>query len=327
MKNNKINQIQEEATFWIACQKEGLSTSQAKKLELWLNTSPIHLSTFNKAKRTYDLFKNLSNNNANKLSSNANKGAKRTKIFEKIKPFAMAAIFLLAISISIFKINDYSKISFTQSYISKNEKMKNITLPDGSKIQLDAKTNLDIIFYKNTREVKLLSGRVMFYIAADKNRPFIIESNNVFIEVVGTKFEVNKTNKDTTINVEEGLVKSYYLNHNDIKKHVILLKKENSITYSNTGEIINYDKIKTQNIAQWRNDFINFNQVPLKDVIKQFSKYSNLSISFSSKEIEDYTITGEFVYNQIDIFLKNIIKIYPLTIIKNGNLVQISKKN
>lgn len=327
MKNNLTNVLTQKAMYWIACEKEGLNSAQQIEFDDWIKANPLHLITFNKAKETHNIFKNLSKSTASKLSEKANNGAKKTKIIEKTKPFAFVAIFLLAISASIFTINDYANPSFSHIYITQNEKIDEIELPDGSVIEVDAKTNLNVEFYKNKRLVNLTSGAVMFSIAKDKNRPFIIQSNNTYIEVIGTKFEVNKIDKSTIIKVEEGIVKTYHLNHYDKKKNVILLTKKDTITYSNFGKVNNYKKVDLSTIATWRNDFINFNEVTLKEAIGKFSKYSNLSFSFSSTEIEDYTITGRFVYNQVDIFLKNISKIYPIKIVKNGKFIQISKIN
>ncbi len=327
MKNNSNNTITQKATYWIACQNEGFSSAQQIEFDVWIKENPLHLSTFNKVKETHNIFKNLSKNTASKLSEKANKGAKRTKIIEKIKPLAVAAIFLLAVYASIFTINDYTNPSFSHIYITQNEKIDEIKLPDGSVIELDAKTNLSVEFYKTKRLVNLTSGTAMFSVAKDKNRPFIIKSNNTYIEVVGTKFEVNKIDKSTIIKVEEGIVKTYHLNQYDIKKNIIILTKQDTITYSNFGEVHNYKKVDLSKIATWRSDFINLNQVTLKEAIGKFSKYSNLSFSFSSTEIENYTITGGFDFNQVDIFLKNISKIYPIKIVKNGDFIQISKIN
>lgn len=327
MEKNSNNIINQKATYWIACQKEGLSSIQQIEFDIWLKENPLHLITFNKVKKTHDLFKSLSKEVSSKLSEDANKGAKRTKIIEKTKPLAFAAMFLLAISAGIFTINDYKNPSFSHVYITKNEKIDKIKLPDDSIIELDAKTNINIEFYKSKRLVNLVEGTVMFSIAKDKSRPFIIKSENTYIEVVGTKFEVSKKDKSTIINVEEGIVKTYHLNQYDKKKNIVLLTKKDTITYSKFGEMQNYKKIDINKIASWRSDFINLNKVTLKEAINKFSKYTDVYFFFSSKEVENYTVTGKFSYDQIDIFLKNISKIYPIKIVKNDKFIQISKKN
>ena len=81
-------------------------------------------------------------------------------------------------------------------------------------------------FFKNKREVILKEGQVLFEIAKDKNRPFIITAGKTLIEVVGTKFEVKNIENITTISVEEGLVKVDFIRHLLLPtQEITLLKK------------------------------------------------------------------------------------------------------
>ncbi|WP_228129784.1 DUF4974 domain-containing protein [Aliarcobacter butzleri] len=69
-----------------------------------------------------------------------------------------------------------------------------------------------------------------------------------------------------------------------------------------------------------------FDKTTLKEALEEFSKYSDISVLFLSKELENYSITGEFSSTQLDIFIKTISKIYPIKIEKNEKSVRISKK-
>lgn len=167
----------------------------------------------------------------------------------------------------------------------------------------------------------------MFEVAKDAKRAFIIHSDNVTIEVVGTKFEVEHSDDATTINVEEGTVKSYYEASWHEKKNEKLLSKADSITYARGGNVRHYAKINPEKIAIWRDNLINFNQVSLKDAMDAFSKYTNVSYTFTTPEIETYSITGEFALTQMELFLQTVSKIYPLKIVKNDEKIEFSKKS
>ncbi len=167
----------------------------------------------------------------------------------------------------------------------------------------------------------------MFEVEKDENRPFIIKSDDVNIEVVGTKFEVIHKKDTTTINVQEGRVKTYHLGHFFDKKNEIFLTKENSLTYSNdNGSTNQISIIKADTIAPWTENRVLLDKTKLKEALEEFSKYSDVSVVFSSKEIEDYLITGEFNSTQLDIFLKTVTKIYPIKIDKKEKELRISKR-
>lgn len=326
---NIKTKIKEEAIYWLACEKEGLNELEKQELKHWLESNQEHQKAYNRMKLVHQMAKSISKENAQILSEQAHKEARKIRFLEKTRYFSSAAAILLIVCFSAFKIYDNNfAVQYSKTFQTDKTNLANQQLPDGSSIFIDAKTNLNIEFYKGKREVTLNDGRVMFEVAKDDNRVFIIKSGDINIEVVGTKFEVIHKKDITTINVEEGIVKTYFSSYFFDKQNEKLLTKENSITYSNfQGNINNQEKINPEKIALWRENLISLNKVSLKDAFDEFSKYNDISTSFSSKEVENYLITAEFSSTQLEIFLKTISKIYPLKIDKNDKNIKISKKN
>ena len=326
---NIKTKIKEEAIYWLACEKEGLNELEKQELKHWLESNQEHQKAYNRMKLVHQMAKSISKENAQILSEQAHKEARKIRFLEKTRYFSSAAAILLIVCFSAFKIYDNNfAVQYSKTFQTDKTNLANQQLPDGSSIFIDAKTNLNIEFYKGKREVTLNDGRVMFEVAKDENRVFIIKSGDINIEVVGTKFEVIHKKDITTINVEEGIVKTYFSSYFFDKQNEKLLTKENSITYSNfQGNINNQEKINPEKIALWRDNLISLNKVSLKDAFDEFSKYNDISTSFSSKEVENYLITAEFSSTQLEIFLKTISKIYPLKIDKNDKNIKISKKN
>ena len=326
---NIKTKIKEEAIYWLACEKEGLNELVKQELKHWLESNQEHQKAYNRMKLVHQMAKSISKENAQILSEQAHKEARKIRFLEKTRYLSSAAAILLIVCFSAFKIYDNNfAVQYSKTFQTDKTNLANQQLPDGSSIFIDAKTNLNIEFYKGKREVTLNNGRVMFEVAKDENRVFIIKSGDINIEVVGTKFEVIHKKDITTINVEEGIVKTYFSSYFFDKQNEKLLTKENSITYSNfQGNINNQEKINPEKIALWRENLISLNKVSLKDAFDEFSKYNDISTSFSSKEVENYLITAEFSSTQLEIFLKTISKIYPLKIDKNDKNIKISKKN
>lgn len=326
---NIKTKIKEEAIYWLTCEKEGLNEFEKQELKHWLESNQEHQKAYNRMKLVHQMAKSISKENAQILSEQAHKEARKIKFLEKTRYFSSAAAIILIVCFSAFKIYDNNfAVQYSKTFLTDKTNLIKEQLPDGSIISLDAKTNLNIKFYKNKREVTLNDGRVMFEVSKNENRVFIIKSDDINIEVVGTKFEVIHQKNITTINVEEGIVKTYFSSYFFDKQNEKLLTKDNSITYSNNLGMINkQEKINSEKIALWRENLINLNKVSLKESFDEFSKYSDITSSFSSKEIENYQVTGEFSSNQLDIFLKTITKIYPLKIARKEKNIEISKKN
>lgn len=323
---NIETKIKEEAIYWLACEKEGLEKNQKIEFENWIKDE-INKKIYNRMKFVHQMAKSISKENAQNLSDKVHLEIRKEKFLNKIKYFSSVAAILLIVCFSAFKIYDNNfAVQYSNSFMTDKNSLKK-QLPDGSSIFIDAKTNLNIEFFNGKREVTLKDGRVMFEVAKDKNRVFIIKSGEINIEVVGTKFEVIHKKDTTTINVEEGIVKTYYSKYFFDKQNEKLLTKSNSITYSNfQGDINNQEKINPEKIALWRENLIVLHKTTLKEALEEFSKYSDINIYFLSKELENYSITGEFYSTQLDIFLKTITKIYPIKIDKSDKEIKISKK-
>lgn len=319
--------IKEEATLWVTCEKEGLSQNQKEQFNKWIKQNPSHKKAYERMKMVHFVYSSLSRENSQKLSEKANVEIRKERFLWRNKIIVSAASILLLLCLGLFMNYNTNTLEFSQNYVSNTNKIHKQKLPDGTIISLDAKTNIELKFYKDKRIAILKRGKVLFDVASNKQKPFIIETSNANIEVVGTKFEVVSSKKNTKVNVEEGRVRTYYLSSKKNKKSVIILGARDTITYSNFGKVSNYKKISPEEIALWRNDIISLDEITLKKAISKFSNYSALPIKISSKEIESYLITGEFSSNQIDIFLKTITKIYPIEVIKKDSFIEISKKN
>ncbi len=91
--------------------------------------------------------------------------------------------------------------------IASVNEVKKDTLPDGSIATLNKHTVLSYpaSFKGKTRNVKL-NGEAFFNVEPDKEKPFIIDVNNVQVKVVGTSFNVRSYNGITEVIVETGIV-------------------------------------------------------------------------------------------------------------------------
>ncbi len=80
------------------------------------------------------------------------------------------------------------------------------TLDDGSVITSNASSALEIVYYRHQRLVKLNRGEAIFEVTKDAERPFVVETQQARVTVLGTRFAVNQLNKKVRISVDHGRV-------------------------------------------------------------------------------------------------------------------------
>lgn len=85
--------------------------------------------------------------------------------------------------------------------------VKKDTLPDGSVATLNKHSAISYpeYFKEKTRKIKL-QGEAFFTVKANKQKPFVIEVNDVQVKVVGTSFNVKSQSGKTEVIVETGIV-------------------------------------------------------------------------------------------------------------------------
>lgn len=81
-----------------------------------------------------------------------------------------------------------------------------ITLRDGSQLQLNAATEIEVRYSWRQRQVDLRHGEALFDVARNPYRPFVIDSGLAQITVRGTRFVVNRLPDRLRVSVDHGLV-------------------------------------------------------------------------------------------------------------------------
>ncbi|WP_142533680.1 FecR family protein [Saccharicrinis carchari] len=182
-----------------------------------------------------------------------------------------------------------------------SDSIQQVGLDDGSRIDLNRNSSIQYpsLFAKDKRYVTL-SGEAFFDIAADRNRPFIINTQQIKISVVGTAFNV-KALPNASLNevcVREGkvLVSSLLHPHNSVElaagDKAIFNMADNSLTKM---------KLTNNNYIAWKTREITFKNEKLIDAITLIEEVYNVSVIVPEKfEMGNKKITATFDKYTID---------------------------
>jgi transmembrane sensor len=92
------------------------------------------------------------------------------------------------------------------TYTTAVGQQRTVKLSDGSTVELNSRSTLRVRFSKGERDVDLLEGQVLFHVAKDHARPFIVASDGMLVRAVGTQFDVYRKTEGTVVTVLEGRV-------------------------------------------------------------------------------------------------------------------------
>lgn len=224
----------------------------------------------------------------NQLKWNAQK-----KLFVNIVKYAAMALVLIAstiwITLNLTEISGESTLNTL--YVPAGQRAR-ITLQDGTEVWLNAQSTLKYPshFSKKNREVEII-GEAFFNVAEEKKRPFIVSTQHIDMEVLGTQFNVYSYPGAGYIQTDliEGSVKIYSAND---EKNGIILKPNEQVTIQ--GNEMAVAQIDNPDHMLWRDGIYAFNNERLIDIIKKLELYYDVKIVVEDPEIFNVRYTGKF---------------------------------
>ncbi len=283
-------------------------------VEKWRDSSQENLKEFNAIKKLWNITDIPSGLNPIDIDSEWEKidSAIIPAKTIKFKPVRFIAI---AASIALIAVLTVIGISRFNTTINQTEmaQVKKVTLPDGSIINLNAKSKISFKdgFGTRHRNIKL-SGEAYFNVSSNKDIPFIISANGASIEVVGTQFNVKayKGQKEIKVTVAKGIVK--LTNPKSPKKEIFINAGETGKFHKENKVIEKVKEIDGNDIA-WKTRIINFADTPLHEVAEILSNTYHLDIHVD-KNIQSCTITVNFINKDISEILQIIKSTFNLQI-------------
>ena len=160
-----------------------------------------------------------------------------------------------------------------------------LTLSDGTQVLLSANSRLeyDKEFTSNKREVTLV-GEARFSVAKDSKRPFIVHTEQIQTQVLGTVFDVKaypQTSADVTL--YEGKVE-VSLNGKSPRK----MQPGEQATISKEGKLQLAQASAEQ--GKWTEGEFAFDNKELKSVMQEIGSWYNISVIFHSRPLLDERI-------------------------------------
>lgn len=199
-------------------------------------------------------------------------------------------------------------------------------LSDGSQVTLNTASKMTVAFSAEERRIELITGEAFFEVTSDKGRPFTVAAGLADATVVGTAFNIYRTENATAITVTEGVVRVTELDSNGEPRPTSnILQADEQVIATRTGlEPIN--TVDTRPLVAWRNWEVVANDMSLYDLIEQLKRYDDRRIVFGDRGVASLRVSGVFPLDQPDALLNAVSLALDLQLVQlDGNVVQLLK--
>ena len=207
----------------------------------------------------------------------------------------IAAIFAIAFSVvSIYNRPEPEPVrqeAIMQTIYVPAGQRAELTLSDSTKVWLNAKTTLTFpSHFEGENRSVTLDGEGYFNVTHNKNRPFIVKSEQYDIKVLGTEFNVHayKGNPVFETALLKGSVQIESANHRDN-----LLLEPNKKAYMEHGQL-KTSPITQYNYFLWKEGLICFDDNTISDLFKKLQLYFDVNIIIENTRILNQRYSGKF---------------------------------
>lgn len=204
----------------------------------------------------------------------------------------------------------------------------NITLPDGTKVSLNAGTTISYSgdYGLVSREVKL-DGEAFMDVVKDREKPFRVNTEYVGIEVLGTKFNINAYSSSELIETTliGGSIK--LTTKGDRKQTVVMSPSEKAIYNKKTDQLSITKQSSTHFETAWLEGKLVFRSAEFKDVLSKLEKRYGVNIEIVNMEkYPTDSFYGTFKEDYVNGVLKILQLHYDFTYTDNDGDIKIYLK-
>lgn len=168
----------------------------------------------------------------------------------------------------------------------------NLVLSDGTRVWLNSETTLryPVNFVGKTREV-VLSGQAYFDVAKDKRHPFIVVTDKMKIEALGTAFDVSAYKEEaeaTEMILVEGSVKV------TSGQHEVTASPNQQVLLNPISGQLSVLAVDARNMTLWKDGILVLKQLPFSRMLHKLEQWYGIEIINLTRIPEDELFNGKF---------------------------------
>ena len=178
-----------------------------------------------------------------------------------------------------------------------------LTLPDGSTAILNSGSNLryPATFARKKREVQL-DGEAFFEVTSNPKKPFIVKTEILTTEVLGTSFNIEAfpSQNEARVTLVTGKVRV------QAGAQQCELHPSQQAVFHKTTQQIQVQTVATNDFTDWKEGILRFRESSLPTVVQKIEKHYGVQIRLEVENAERCYLSGTFVKEDLNVVLKQL---------------------
>lgn len=322
-------EIEERAALWLVRRQEaGWSTADQARLDAWLRESTAHEVAYLRLESGWGKVERLAALRRSPMPSPQPSDTHGpAHLWSRIGShpgawgIAAAGLLLGLVILAIYQRSLPSNVYATD--VGGHEIVR---LADGSRIELNTDSRVQVDLTGQARTVWLRRGEAYFEVAREPSRPFVVYAGSRRLTVLGTKFSV-RLDPDAhrvQLAVAEGRVRLEGLGPEAESQPLIAVGGDRAVAVGSSTRLESRSVEAVSNHLSWRRGLLTFDQTTLIDAAGEFNRYNRTRIVIEPGAA-DIQIGGRFEATNVDAFARLLEDGFGLQVVESDSEIRVSR--
>lgn len=294
--SGRTDTIDDQAAEWFARMHGPDRNSAQLAFERWRAANPAHREAYAEAERQWQATAGLAGTEMGRTRQLPERRPPFWQLPAARPAFALAAVALVLLAgfwllRAPAGMPSKALVAANEAQATRVGEIRTFKLGDGTTVTLDTDSAIDVRMSGDARVVMLTRGRARFDVAHDASRPFRVEVAGRTVTARGTLFDVGFEPEGVRVTLFRGAVDVRGLAPSGGVAAVTRLAPGECFTDVPTRPRVAKATIRAQ---QWVSGMLDFDAVPLGEVLQQTNRYSVQKIRLGDPALASLRVTGAF---------------------------------
>jgi transmembrane sensor len=195
-------------------------------------------------------------------------------------------------------------------YATAKGERREVVLPDGTRVALNADTRLAVAMQPGRRELTLASGEAAFQVAHDPKRPFVVRLGDRELRDVGTEFDAVRQGGLIRVTVREGMVAVFRPN---AEQRSLSLGPGSRLEHREGSPDMTVLAADADEAFSWRSGRLIYRNRPLSEVVADLNRYGDAEIE-AVGPAADLRFTGVLAIDRQAAMVRRLTDLLPVSV-------------
>ena len=312
---NQTAAVEKEAAFWFArLRSDELGEEDRARFSRWLAADPAHVSAYADYQGLWSDFDDVAA--AGPILAMRREALRAVDRPRRARP-RWVPLGAIAAGIAVALVGGWVltqapalvphavSSGAPATYRTEVGERSSITLADGSVVQLNTDSVLEVDYAEGRRGLKLLRGQALFEVAHDKSRPFVVEAGGQQITALGTAFDVRVGSGEMRVTLIEGRIEVKRVSGTALFPVAPEARKltagEQLVALEERPFLVR--EADVEKAVSWREGRVVFSDEPLVQVVDEINRYSTRKVVLGDGDLGGMRVSGVFRPGSADRFV------------------------